>query len=218
MISALPRADLHLLVDHDRHHQEGEQHRRHRGSDRPVLVLEELGPQRLADHDVLRAAEQVGNDEFADDRDEAQQRAGGDARQRERQRHQPERLPARAAEVGGGFEQRLVQLFEAGVDRQHHERQVRIDDADVDRGVGGEPHRRRVDQAERHKRLIQQAFPLQDGGPGIDADEERGPERQHHQHEQDRLPAARRAGDAVGQRNADRQQDQRSKPPQLQGS
>ena len=43
---------------------------------------------------------------------------------------------ARAAEIGGGLQQRLVHLFERGVERQHHERQIGIDHADIDRGVG----------------------------------------------------------------------------------
>ena len=64
-------ARLHLLVDHDRHDQQAEQHHRDRGRHRPVLVGEELGPQGLADHHGLRAAEQIGDDELADDRNEA---------------------------------------------------------------------------------------------------------------------------------------------------
>ena len=128
------------------------------------------------------------------------------ARQCQRDRDQPERLPARAAEIGGGFEQRVVHALERGVDRQHHERQVGVDDADEDREVGREPDRRRVDDAEREQRLVEQAVALQDRHPGVDADQERGPERQHDQHEQHALPAPRRARHAVGDRESDQQQ------------
>ena len=48
-------------------------------------------------------------------------------------------------------------------------------------------HRRRVDDAERDQRVVEQALALQDGDPGIDADQERGPERQEHRHDQHRL-------------------------------
>ena len=54
----------------------------------------------------------------------------------------------RAAEIGGGFEQRAVDALQRGVKRQHHERQVGIDDADVDGGVGVEDRQRLVDDAE----------------------------------------------------------------------
>ena len=46
------------------------------------LVGEEFKPQRLADHLLLGACQQIGNHELARDRDQAQQRAGADARQR----------------------------------------------------------------------------------------------------------------------------------------
>ena len=74
------RAHLQVLIDQDRHQQDRQQRDGDRGRHRPVLVLEELGPQRLADHQRVRAAEQIGDDELAGDRDEAQQRAGEDAR------------------------------------------------------------------------------------------------------------------------------------------
>ena len=127
--------------------------------------------------------------------------------QRQRQRHQPERLPARTAEIGRRFQQRLVHLLQRGVERQHHERQIGIDDADIDRGVGREPGHRRVDDVQPQQHVVEQAVALQDVDPGIDADQERGPERQDHQHHQERLQPARRARDAVGDRIADREQD-----------
>jgi hypothetical protein len=46
-------------------------------------VVEELDPQRLADHQRARSAEQVGDDELADRRDEDQEAAGQDAGHRE---------------------------------------------------------------------------------------------------------------------------------------
>ena len=42
-------------------------------------------------------------------------------------------LSRRAAEVLGGLEQRVVHLLQRGIERQHHERQIGIDDADKDR-------------------------------------------------------------------------------------
>ncbi len=103
---------------------------------------------RAPDHQRLRAAEQVGDDEFADRRDEDEQRAGEDAGQRQRKRDLPERPERRRAEIGRRLEQTAVEPLERGVERQHHERQVGIDDADIDGEVGVQDDERVVDEAE----------------------------------------------------------------------
>ena len=46
--------------------------------------------------------------------------------------------------------------------------------------------------------LLDQAVVGQKAHPGIDADQERGPERQHDQHQQQRPPVGRGAGDGIG--------------------
>src|SRR5947207_1057081 len=55
---------LLVLIEEDRHDQQAQQHHRDSGGERPVAVGEELGPQRLADHQRAGAAEQIRNDEF----------------------------------------------------------------------------------------------------------------------------------------------------------
>ncbi len=117
-------------------------------------------------------------------------------------------LPRRRAEIACGFQQRGIHPGERRIERQDHERQIGIDDADIHRGVGREPHHRRRDQMQREQNLVQQAVMLQDVDPGIDADQERGPERHDHQHHRDRLPALRQPRHAVGDGIADQQQDQ----------
>jgi hypothetical protein len=81
--------------------------------ERPVAVVEELAPQRLADHQRVGAAEQIGDDELAGDRDEDRKRAGDDAGQRQREGDLPEGADRRAAEIGGRLEQRVVQRSSA---------------------------------------------------------------------------------------------------------
>ncbi len=95
LVPPLQRARLHVLIDHDRHQQDREQDDGERGGHRPVLVGEEFGPQGLADEQRVRSTQQIGNDEFADDRDEAEQRAGDDARAR-RAARSPARTPSSA--------------------------------------------------------------------------------------------------------------------------
>ena len=158
-----------------------EQQDRDRGGERPVAVREELAPELPADHQGLRAAEQIRDHELADRRDEAQERAGDDARHGERHGDRPERAPGRRAEIQRRLEQRVVHLLQRRVERQHHEGQIGVDDADIDRRLGVEDVEGLGDQAEAHERLVQQALRLQDRDPGIDADEEARPERQDDQ-------------------------------------
>ena len=194
------------LIEQQRPDQEDQQHDRDRGGHRPVLVGEEFQPQRLPDHHGVGACEQIGDDEFADDRNEAEQRAGAHPRQRQRKRHLPERLPRRGAEIGGSFEQRRILLCQRRKQRQDHERQIGIDDTDIHRGVGGEPHQRRRDQMQFQQHRVEQAVVLQDVDPGIDADQERGPERHDDEHHRDRLPALRQPRHAIGDGVADQEQ------------
>ena len=59
----------------DRYEQQSQQYDGNGGRDRPVAIGEKLSPQCLPDHQRFRAAKQVGNDEFTDNRNEAEQRA-----------------------------------------------------------------------------------------------------------------------------------------------
>ena len=66
---------------------------------------------------------------------EHQQRTGNNAGNRQRQRHPEKRRCRPRTQVRGGLQQRLIVLLKIAVQRQDHERQVRIDDADVHRKV-----------------------------------------------------------------------------------
>ncbi len=105
--------------DHDQRHQ-GERERR-RG--RIVGQVQELPLDDVADHGLVRAAEEVGIDVVADSRDERQQHAGEDPRERARQRDPAERLARGRVEVLRRLDEPAVEPFEIGVDRQQHERQ-----------------------------------------------------------------------------------------------
>ncbi|CEG07138.1 hypothetical protein BN961_00519 [Afipia felis] len=66
---------------------------------------------------------------------------------------------------------------------------------------------------QRQQQRVQKPIMLEDIDPGIDADQERGPERHHHQHHRDALPALRqprhRIGDRIANHEQDRGRDQR---------
>ena len=112
------------------------------------------------------------------------------------------------AEIGRRLEQAPVELLQRGVERQHHERQVGIDDAEMDRPFGAEDRAGIGDEAGPAQELVQDAVLRQQAHPGVDADQERGPERQHDQHQQQRPPPRRGAGDGVGHGIAQQQRDQ----------
>jgi hypothetical protein len=134
---------------------------------------------------VSEAAQQVRDHELAGHGDEAEQDARRRAGQGEREGHAPEGRERRCAEILGGLNQALILPVQDRVQRQDHEGQVGVDEPQQDGGLGVEDLDRR--QAERRKRRIQHPGRLQDRDPGVNADQEAGPERQDHRHYQ-RLP------------------------------
>ena len=127
--------------------REGEQQRdAERRAERPVArVALELVLDDVADHVDLAAAEDVVDGVEAERRDEDQQHAGGDARRGHRHDHARERAHRSGAEVERRLDQRVVELLDAGVDRQDHERQEGVDEAEDDGA-------RRVEHLERLQR------------------------------------------------------------------
>ena len=85
----------------------------------------------------LEPAKQIGNDEFADDRNEAQQHAGGDPRATTAEKSPAKTRGLREAPRSlGCLQQRRVHFGERRIERQDHERQIGIDDAEIHRAVG----------------------------------------------------------------------------------
>ncbi len=132
--------------------------------------------------------------------------------QRQREGDPPEALPGVGAEVLRGVEQRLVVLLEIGVQRQHHERQVHVDEADEHReraeqqrhGLDAERSRARALSAPRERRLRPE-----DDHPGVDADQEVAPERQDDEQQQQVAVALRAARDQQRQRIGEHEAEQR---------
>jgi hypothetical protein len=184
---ALHLFGLAAVEQQDRHDQDRQHHHRQGGRHRPVTVVEELLPQHFADHQGFRAAEQFRDHELAHHRDEHQHAAGDDAVLGQRHGDLPEAVEGARTQVRGGLQQALVVLHQVGVQRQDHERQVRIDHADIHRQVGVEDLQRLVDQPQPHQEAVEQAVVAEDAHPGVDADQDRGPGRHHDQQQQDGL-------------------------------
>ena len=95
-------------------------------------------------------------------------------------------------EVGRGLEQALVELHEVGVERQDHERQVGVDDAEIDGEGRLQHHQRLVDDPGPEQEVVDHPVRAQEPLPGVDPQQERRPERQDDQRQQDRAPRLRR--------------------------
>ena len=125
-----------LAAPHDEEQDQQDAHQRdgERRAERVVAGVLELVGEDVADHQRLAAAEDLGDHVLAERRDADDDRAGDHAGHRQRQHDPAELPPGRRAEIGGGAVDRVVDALERDVDRQHHQRQVRVDDADRDRG------------------------------------------------------------------------------------
>ena len=109
----------------------GDQDHGHRRTQRPVLRHQELVGHHPTHHVALRATQDGCGDVVTRQRDEHQQRAGDDARHREGDRHLSHRLPAAGTQVLGCFTQGRFQAVERHEQRQDHQRQVVVDDAEL---------------------------------------------------------------------------------------
>ena len=59
---------------------------------------------------------------------------------RQRNRNQPEGGDLCAAQINRGLNQGIIHLFEGRIDRQDHEGEIGVDNADIDREIGIHDH------------------------------------------------------------------------------
>ena len=168
-----------------REHEEREQER-HRGPERDVARHRELALDEAARVHRARPSQEVGGEERAQGRDEHEHAARDDAGGGEGQRHPPEGAGRSGAEVGGGLEERAVELLHGHVQREDHERQLAVDLAEHDREIVVEERQRRDPQTAQ--RLVHEPLGAQEEDPGVHPHEEARPEGQDHEDEERVLP------------------------------
>ena len=115
----------------------------------------------------------------------------------------PEGPNWRGPEIRRRFEEIAVKAFQRGVYRKRHEREVGVNDADIDCDGRVVDDQGLVDHAEADQEEVEQALLLQDADPCVDADEETRPEGKDQQHHQSGAMATRRPGHAIGKRKGD---------------
>ena len=103
----------------------------------------------------------------------------------------------------------MVQLFQGREQRQDHERQVRVHDAQIYREAGAHDLDRMMDDAQPQQDRIEQATVADDALQCVDPQQEGCPERQDDDQQQDVLRGFRRSGDRVGHRVAEQQAGER---------
>ncbi len=170
-----------------------------------------MGRQKLirdhvADHQRLTAPQDRGCDEGPEGRDEHQHRTGDHPGNGQRPDHPREDAEARCIQVIGGLKEAPVDPLQSGVDRKHHDRHPAVHQPEDNREVVRKERQRSLDQTQRSERDVDQAgVGAQDREPGIRANEEVCPERNHERQQQRIAPAGSPAGDEVGQRVAEQQ-------------
>ena len=153
-------------------------------------------------------AEDRRHDVLAHHRDEDEDAAGDEPGQGDRQRDLAEGRQASRAEVLRRLDERPIHPLEGHVEREDHERQVAVDDADQDRHRRPEDAECRVpDGIPDHAR---QAVRSEDREPRVRADQEARPERDDEQDDEQRLAATRPGRDEIGERQADEQAEDRA--------
>ena len=88
-------------------------------------------------------------------------------------------------QIVAGLDQAEVELLHAGIERQHHERQIDIDHAEQDAPVGEHHLNRLIDDAEPFQNRVDDAFVADNLLHREGADQEIGPERDGDQEEPD---------------------------------
>jgi hypothetical protein len=208
-----------LLGQHrlDRDGDEGQvhQHERHGRAERPVVGALELALDDVGDHLAVGTAQQVGRQIGPQRRDEGDQDPRGDARQGQGHDHLEQGPHMPGAEVEAGLQQRLVQPVQRRIQRQHHERQVDVDQAHDHREivvqhlqrleVGGCSPTSAARPFHSLQALVDVALGAQHGDQGVGADQQVRPERQHDQQQQPGLGLVGGEGDGQGHREADHQ-------------
>ena len=176
---------------------------------------------------MLAAPQQMGDGEGGHRRDEHHGDAREDPRQGQGQGHTAEHRDRIGPQVPGGLDQPVVQLDDDRVDGQDHEGQEVVHHAQHHRALGVDHFEildlrakeavDEVEQADSVKKTVEQAGVLQDGHPGVGAQQEIHPHGQHDEHHGHPLEAGSLPGQETGNGVAHQQADHGGDEGQLEG-
>ena len=186
---------------------------------RVVRTAHELKVDKVADEQILAAAEHLRDNERGHGRHEHHRDARDNAGNAQREDHTAEYKVRRCAEVLRGFDQLAVELDEHGVDRQHHERQKVVHHAEHDRALRvdkrniiqriAEMALQERDKSDGAEKLVDKAVVLQNGHPCVGAEQEVYPHREHDEHHAQALAAGGQAAHQIRHRVAEHEAHRR---------
>ena len=175
-----------------------------------VLPLDDV-----ADEHDLAIAQLLGDVEGAHRGDQHHGDAGDHPGQAQGPDHPPQHPKTVAPQVPGGLDEALVHLGHDGVEGENHVGDVVVDHADDDGGLRADDVD--VGQVEQGEEVVEDARVLQNGHPGVGADEEVHPHRNHDDGEEHLLGAGLGPGHDVGQGIGQHQADGGGDDGQFQG-
>ena len=109
------------------------------------------------------------------------------------------------AEIARRFGERPVNFLHGCVERQHEEGQVVADESDANGKQTGVKRLSSIHETQGRRGVGQEAIFGQQQLPCVCADEQVGPERNHHERECECFPTRRQAGNPKRQRQAEQQ-------------
>src|SRR5215211_591315 len=186
-------------VEYYRPDQQAREHHREGASEGPVAGLEELLLDQVPRHHRTRTAEQIRDDELPSRRYEDQNAPRYDPRHAQGEGDPPEGMPPARPEVLSRLLQPHVELLESRVERQDHERQIRVDHAHHHRLRGKDEGQRVVRDVQELQHAVGDTVPAKNDDPSVGSQEQAGPERDHDQEYQGVLPPASLESDEVRQ-------------------
>ena len=136
-----------LFSAEDKKANEKEEHKENAecGSEGLVACSGKLVLDNFANRRVGTATHECGDGVHGDGGNKYEESASGDAGSGERDDDARECAERACPEVVGGFDQGVIEFFNAGVDRENHEREIVVDEAEDD-SEGGVHHRKRGGQ------------------------------------------------------------------------
>ena len=162
----------------------------------------ELLGDQVADHALVRPAEELRRREISQRREEREQRPADDATGRSRQRDVEERLPRTAVEILAGVDQLRVQIAERRIDGQDREWQIAVHEpGDHGRGAGDELL---APDADVDEHRVDEAVGVEDRRPCVDPDQVVDDPGENDRRDDELVPAAGEARGEIRQRIAER--------------
>lgn len=198
-----------LFSPEDKKADEEEEHEKDTegGSEGLVPCAGELILDDFADGGVGTTAHEGGDGVHGDGGNKNKESACGDAGLGKGNDDAGKSAERACPKVVGGFHEGVIEFFDAGVDGENHKREIVVNEAEDD-GEGGVHHGEGSGQnVGREKETIDESFLAEDGDPGVGADEEAGPERNHDESKQKAPVGGAGATDGVGGGVADNDAD-----------